>query len=99
MNRKNHQVVVFITEWCPHCKTMKQTSWKDQRVLECMKSYHGKKPAYILCNKPQNRPLVDEFDIERYPTVVIMDENHNIKKRAHNMSADDLLEFLEEFNG
>ncbi len=64
-----------------------------------MKQYHGGKPAYIVCNKPQNRHLVEEFDIERYPTVVIMDEDHNIKKRANNMSAEDLQEFLEEFNG
>ena len=79
MDKSKYQVVVFMTDWCPHCKTMKDHSWQDQRVRECVKSYHGGKPAYILCNKPQNRPLVDEFDIERYPTVVIMDEDHNIK--------------------
>ena len=99
MNRKNHQVVVFVTEWCPHCKTMRNTSWKDERVMKSMESYHGKKPAYILCNKAQNRVLVEEFSIERYPTVVIMDEDHIIKKLAHNMTPDDLLEFLEDFNG
>ena len=99
MSKKKHQVVVFITEWCPHCKNMRQHSWTDQRVVESMTKYHGGKPAYILCNKPQNRPLVEEFSIEKYPTVVIMDEDHAIKKLAHNMSADDLLEFLEKFNG
>jgi|TARA_R110002051_G_scaffold38974_1_gene82347 thiol-disulfide isomerase/thioredoxin len=99
MSRKNHQVVVFVTEWCPHCKTMRQTSWNDERVVKTMESYHGKKPAYILCNKAQNRILVEEFSIERYPTVVIMDEDHIIKKRAHNMTPGDLLEFLEDFNG
>lgn len=48
---------------------------------------------------PQNRPLVDEFKIERYPTVVIMDEDHNIKKRANNMGPEEVVEFLDEFNG
>ena len=99
MAKKNHQIVVFITEWCPHCKNMRQYSWTDEQVIKSMSKYHGNKPAYIVCNKPQNRYLVEEFDIERYPTVVIMDEDHNIKKRAHNMSADDLLEFLERFDG
>ena len=99
MNKQKHQVVVFITEWCPHCKTMRQTSWVDQNVLNSLKQYHGGKPAYIACNKPQNRYLVDEFNIEKYPTVVIMDEDHNIKKRANNMSPEDLVQFLDEFNG
>ena len=99
MSKKKHQVVVFVTEWCPHCKNMRQTSWSDNRVLETMKSYHGGKPAYIVCNKAQHSPLVEEFDIERYPTVVIMDENHNIKKRGNNMKPDDLLEFLDKFDG
>ena len=99
MNKKKYQVVVFMTDWCPHCRTMKESSWEDQRVLDSMKTYHGGKPAYIVCNKAQNRPLVDEFDIERYPTIVIMDEDHNIRKRGNNMSPDDLLEFLEKFDG
>ena len=99
MAKKNHQIVVFITEWCPHCKNMREYSWTDQNVIKSAAQYHGSKPAYIVCNKPQNRYLVEEFDIERYPTVVIMDENHKIKKRAHNMSAEDLLEFLEQFDG
>ena len=99
MAKKNYQIVVFVTEWCPHCKNMRQYSWTDKRVVKSMGKYHSGKPAYIICNKPQNRYLVEEFDIERYPTVVIMDEDHNIKKRAHNMSPDDLLEFLEQFNG
>jgi len=98
-NKSKYQVVVFMTEWCPHCASMKQYSWTDQSVLESMKKYHGSKPAYIICNKPQNRHLVEEFDIEKYPTVVIMDEDHNIKKRANNMSPEDLVEFLEQFNG
>ena len=99
MNKQKHQVVVFMTEWCPHCKTIKQLTWQDDKVISSVKPYHNSKPAYIMCNKPQNRHLVDEFDIERYPTVVIMDEDHNIKKRANNMSPEDLVDFLENFNG
>ena len=99
MSKNKYQIVVFMTEWCPHCKTMKQFTWKDDRVINSARPYHNSKPAYVICNKPQNRHLVDEFDIERYPTVVIMDEDHNIKKRANNMSPEDLVDFLEDFNG
>jgi hypothetical protein len=78
---------------------MKENVWPDERVAKAVSLYHGSEPAFITCNKPQNRPLVDEFSIERYPTVVIMDENHIIKKRANNMDSGELVEFLENFNG
>ena len=96
MSKKDsHQVVVFMTDWCPFCIQMKNHTWKTEPVIEAVKHYHGGKPAFITCNKPQNRYLVQEFDIEKYPMVVIMDEDHNVKKTAHNMSAEDLVEFLE----
>ena len=44
------------------------------------------------------RLLLDEFEIEKYPTVVIMDEEHNIKKRVNNMDAEEVVDFLENFN-
>ena len=93
--KDSHQVVVFMTDWCPFCVQMKNHTWKAEPVIEAVKSYHGGKPAFITCNKPQNRYLVQEFDIEKYPMVVIMDKDHNIKKSAHNMSVEDLVEFLE----
>lgn len=99
MNKNKYQVVVFMAEWCPHCKNMKNNVWTNEKVVDSMGKYHGKKPAYVLCSKPQNRYLVEEFDIEKYPTVVIMDENHSIQKRANNMSSEELVQFLDEFNG
>ena len=44
----------------------------------------------------ENRKFVSEFDVERYPTVVIMDEDRNVKKKANNMPPEKLVEFLEE---
>ena len=99
MDKSKYQVVVFITEWCPFCIQMRNNVWPDGRVERAIDPYHGSKPAFIECNKPQNRSLVDEFNIEKYPTVVIMDENHNIKRQAHNMQSEELVSFLEEFNG
>tara|TARA_R110002020_G_scaffold4233_1_gene18843 strand:- start:7779 stop:8081 length:303 start_codon:yes stop_codon:yes gene_type:complete len=98
-NHKNHQVVVFMAEWCPHCASMKKYVWTDEKVKQALNEFHNSKPAYIICSKPQNRHLVEEFGIERYPTVVIMDEDHTIKKRANNMDSAELVEFLEDFNG
>ncbi len=94
MKKKDYQVVVFVADWCPHCKNMKNNQWVQEDVLEEVKPYHGGKPVFVSCNKPQNK---QEFSIESYPTVVIMDEDHNVKKRGNNMSADKLIEFLKDF--
>tara|TARA_Y100000004_G_C8936700_1_gene422424 strand:+ start:298 stop:597 length:300 start_codon:yes stop_codon:yes gene_type:complete len=99
MLKSKYQVVVFMAEWCPHCTHMKNNVWTDQKVSESVSKYHGGKPAFIVCSKPQNRHLVDEFNIEKYPTVVIMDENHNVKRQANNMTTDEVVSFLEDFNG
>ena len=99
MNASRHQVVVFVAEWCPHCKHMKDNVWTEENVLNSMKRFQNSKPAFVVCSRPQNRHLVDEFEIEKYPTVVIMDEDHNVKKKANNMPAEDVVKFLDEFNG
>jgi|TARA_R110000765_G_scaffold425715_1_gene539326 thiol-disulfide isomerase/thioredoxin len=96
MHKQNLQVVVFMTTWCPHCKTMKEHTWANDSVKKAILPYHNSKPAFLLCDKPQNRHLVDEFAIERYPTVVIIDEDHNIRKKANNMSPDELVNFLDK---
>tara|TARA_R100001244_G_scaffold119775_2_gene89347 strand:- start:53 stop:352 length:300 start_codon:yes stop_codon:yes gene_type:complete len=95
MNKQNLQVVVFMTTWCPHCKIMKEHTWTNDSVKKAIMPYHNSRPAFLLCDKPQNRHLVDEFAIERYPTVVIIDEDHNIRKKANNMSPDELVNFLD----
>ena len=95
-NKSKHQVVVFMAEWCPHCTSMKKYVWTDPTVVEAMQDYHGGKPAFVMTTKTQNRHLVDEFEIEKYPTVVIMDENHNIVKKANNMPPEEVVIFLKE---
>ena len=95
MDKQNLQVVVFMTTWCPHCKIMKEHTWTNDSVKKAIMPYHKGKPAFLLCDKPQNRYLVDEFAIEKYPTVVIIDEDHNIRKKANNMSPDELVNFLD----
>jgi len=95
LDKSEYQVVVFVADWCPHCTDMRNHVWTDEKVIESVKSYHGKKPAFITCNKPQNESVARQFSVESYPTVVIMDKDRNIKKRGKNMPAEKLVEFLE----
>ena len=98
MSKKDHQIVVFVADWCPHCTHMVDHVWTDTDFKQAVGLYHNSEPAFITCTKPQNRYLVQEFDLDRYPTVVIMDEDRTIRKRANNMGPDELVEFLENFD-
>ena len=100
MDKKDaFQVVVFVASWCPHCKGMRQEVWTKKSVLEASKNYHGGRAAIIQVDKPGNEYLSEQFELEAFPTVVIMDEHRDIFKRAHNMDAEETISFLEEFDG
>ena len=99
MDKKNLQVVVFVASWCPHCTGMRKEVWTDERVLDSVKPFFDGIPAIIQVDKPGNEYLSQQFDIESYPTVVIMDESRNIHKRKGNMTVEETIEFLEEVDG
>ena len=98
-SKDRFQIVVFVASWCPHCKGMRQEVWTKKDVLKSSSNYHGGKPAIIQVDKPGNEYLSEQFDIEAFHTVVIMDEEREIFKRAHNMDVEETIKFLEEFDG
>ncbi len=97
MDKKDLQVVVFVTSWCPHCKNMKNNVWTNGDVLKRVEPYFEGKPAIVSVDQPGMEYLSQQFEIEAFPTVVIMDEDHNVAKKANNMSPEDLVQFLEDF--
>ena len=99
MDKKDFQIVVFVASWCPHCQGMKQEVWTKESVLEAAKAFHDSKPAINQVDAPGYEFLNQQFEIEAYPTVVIMNEDREVFKRAHNMDMEETIKFLEEFDG
>ena len=99
MDKKNLQVVVFVTSWCPHCKNMKNNVWTNGDVLKRVEPYFEGKPAIVSVDQPGMEYLWQQFQIEAFPTVVIMDEDRKVHKRAKNMTAEQTIEFLENIDG
>ena len=77
---------------------MRKEVWADEKVLDAVKPFFDAQPAIIQVDKPGNEYLSQQFDIESYPTVVIMDESRNIHKRKGNMTVEETIEFLEEID-
>ena len=98
MDKKDLQVVVFVTSWCPHCKNMKDSVWTAQTVLQSVEPYFEGTPAIVPVDKPGNEYLSQQFNIEAFPTVVIMDESRKVLKRAKNRTKEETITFLEEID-
>ena len=49
--KKKHQIVVFVTNWCPHCQQMKHQVWTDKEVVKAAKPYYGGKPMFLFLDK------------------------------------------------
>ena len=72
--------------------------WSDQTVLQSVEPYFEGTPAIVPVDKPGNEYLSQQFNIEAFPTVVIMDESRKVLKRAKNMTKEETIKFLEEID-
>lgn len=68
------QIYMFHADWCPHCKTAKP-HWKAFR-----EEYDGRKinDCQIECidvnctDRPDTDPIISQFSIKGYPTIIMM---------------------------
>ena len=88
--KSQYTILEFGAKWCDSCKKMK-SSWRDSRVKNELKKYH--RSGYIDIDKYPN--LAVQFGVDSIPTVLIVDSNGRVLKRAIGyMSADQLYQFL-----
>jgi thioredoxin-like negative regulator of GroEL len=70
-------VITFLyTDWCSYCRQMEQTTFKDPLVIEEMASDY----TWLRLNAekdPDGISLRQEFDVNGYPTYLILDEDGN----------------------
>ena len=80
----------FETTWCGPCKTMDQFVYTADRVVEAAKN--------VICVKvdgDKQRDLVDRFKVSGYPTLVLLNpEMQVIKKATGYQSVDNTVAFL-----
>lgn len=66
---KPHKLIFFKKENCAPCKKAAEELWE---VLKVYPEFH---PYVVELQKENHQSLVVSFNLEMYPTVLIMDQN------------------------
>ena len=67
---KKPMVVFFYTDWCGFCQRFAPTFHKAVTSKEIKKNFAV---AYVNCDYPENRKAMQEYKVEAFPTVFVID--------------------------
>lgn len=67
-------VVFFYTDWCGFCQRFAPTFHKVTKSKDIKKNFAV---AYVNCENPENRQHMEEFKVEGFPTVYVIDKDNN----------------------
>lgn len=60
-------LLAFHASWCPPCKAMKQTTYRDPEVVEAAAAF-----VPIMIDSDAHRDLARQYDVQGLPTYVII---------------------------
>lgn len=68
---KKPMIVFFYTDWCGYCQRFVPTYHKLSKDKEIKKNFAI---AYVNCEDQKNRELINEYQIQGFPTVFAIDK-------------------------
>lgn len=74
LNTKKPVIVFFYTDWCGYCQRFAPTYFKLSKDKDIKKNFAI---AYVNCEKPENSKLTQEYNIQGFPTVFVIDKDSN----------------------
>lgn len=60
--------VDFFTTWCPPCKLLDATTWKDTAVADWLRT----RTVALKIDAEKNRELAQRFEVSGYPTLILI---------------------------
>ena len=82
---KNKILVDFYADWCGPCKMLGEVLENVDSDIECLK-----------VNVDEHNALAQKYGVMSIPTVIVFDNNKEIKKNIGFMDEDELKEFIEK---
>jgi thiol-disulfide isomerase/thioredoxin len=93
---KEAEIMLFYTDWCPHCKTAKP-EWEQVKAEYNGKQIHGYTIIFTEVNCTNESPdverMMNTYKIEGYPTIKLIKDNQIIDYDAKPSKAT-LTQFL-----
>ena len=81
-NGKEAELMLFYTDWCPHCKTAKP-EWEQVKTEYEGKTINGYQIVFTEVNCTNETPdvekMVETYKIEGYPTIKLLKDGQVIE--------------------
>ncbi|MBX3388546.1 MAG: thioredoxin family protein [Phycisphaeraceae bacterium] len=84
-------VIKFTAEWCPPCKVMDRTTWRDDKVIEWVKS-HG---VALQVDVDKDQKTAMAYNIEAMPTMVMLRSGKEIARTLGYMDPTQTISWME----
>jgi len=84
-------VIKFTAEWCPPCKAMDKTTWRDDSVVKWVKD-NG---VAIQVDVDKDQKTAQAYNIEAMPTMVMLRGGKEIARTVGYMKPEDMLSWME----
>lgn len=95
-SNKTAKLLLFYVDWCPHCKTA-VPEWESLKDEYEGKQINGYTVTFVEYNctdeSPEVNKLMDEYNIEGYPTIKLVKDNQVIEYNA-KPSKSTIIQFL-----
>lgn len=87
-------LLVFTASWCPPCQVMKHEVWTDLAVQKSAESQYV--PVLLDIDLPENRPASGHYGVTSIPTILVLNPQGEVIRRASVMDASETLAFLQQ---
>jgi thiol:disulfide interchange protein len=67
-------LVFFYADWCGFCQRFAPTFYKVTKDREIKKTFAV---AYVNCDKPENREYMQQFNVQGFPTVYVINNDRS----------------------
>jgi len=95
-NGKDAEIIMFYTDWCPHCKTAKP-EWEQVKAEYEGKQINGYTLVFTEVNctneSPDVEKMMNTYKVEGFPTIKLIKDNQVIDYDAKPSKAT-LIQFL-----